>query len=495
MARHFNRRDPGLPPTVSSQPSPLPTPHSTTSFWHTAPSALLKGHRTTRELPQTADVVVIGSGITGTSAAHHLLSLSDEKIHVVMLEAREACWGATGRNGGHCQPLLFDHPEDPTIGRFELNNFNDLQSLITRRYIDCEFTAQPGVRAIYDQVDLDLVKRHLEILELDAPEQAEMMRLVTDHNDLKQLRVPTACGAVVTSRAARLWPYKLVARLLEDLLTSTDHSGTFNLQTLTPVNSISQVDAGLVAVNTERGTIHARKVILATNAYTSHLLHDFADLIVPYRGQMSALTAPPSLSRQYRLANSYGFESAGNDDYLIQRSTAGDEQLMFGGGKQCGPSVGITDDSVVDPNVAEYLRHRLFDVFCLPKKLEPGPNANLLPATHMWTGIMGASRDRHPWVGAVPHRSNVYMSAGYNGHGMPSAWLCAKALAVMVLDTLQGSKDDDALAKGGDSVGLPLSYRLTADRVDAARQQATVAMQQWSEGKRGWSAAQAAGVV
>lgn len=84
-------------------PCGKPTVDSTHSFWHTEPSPLLKGHRTTRELPSQADIVIIGSGITGTSIAHHLL----QDVHpagrrswtpsVVMLEAREACWGATGR--------------------------------------------------------------------------------------------------------------------------------------------------------------------------------------------------------------------------------------------------------------------------------------------------------------------------------------------------------------------------------------------------------------
>lgn len=72
----------------------LPTPNSTLSYWHRDPSKKLLGHRTTENLPSTADVVVIGSGITGTFAAQELVACGRS---VVMLEAREACWGATGR--------------------------------------------------------------------------------------------------------------------------------------------------------------------------------------------------------------------------------------------------------------------------------------------------------------------------------------------------------------------------------------------------------------
>ena len=63
------------------------------------------GHRTTKDLPQEADIVIVGSGITGASAARFLAEDDRAKgLSIVMLEAREACWGATGRVG---QSLLY----------------------------------------------------------------------------------------------------------------------------------------------------------------------------------------------------------------------------------------------------------------------------------------------------------------------------------------------------------------------------------------------------
>jgi glycine/D-amino acid oxidase-like deaminating enzyme len=63
----------------------------------------LIGHRTTAELPEYAQVVVVGSGITGTSAvrwwSEKVEMGKSEDRRVLMLEAREACWGATGRVG------------------------------------------------------------------------------------------------------------------------------------------------------------------------------------------------------------------------------------------------------------------------------------------------------------------------------------------------------------------------------------------------------------
>lgn len=99
--------------------APLPTPRSTESFWHKEPSKILLNHRTTKNLPFAVDVVVIGSGIAGAFAAWHFLRdgdgnrLSEDGIRgasvksVLMLEARQACWGATGRVGSF-SPLRYD---------------------------------------------------------------------------------------------------------------------------------------------------------------------------------------------------------------------------------------------------------------------------------------------------------------------------------------------------------------------------------------------------
>lgn len=191
------------------------------------------------------------------------------------------------------------------------------------------------------------------------------MRLVTDKAELKDLRVPTAVGAVVTSIAARIWPYKFVSRLLEDLLTSTSLTGTFNLQTLTPVETLAPYYAGRWTVKTARGCIVASKVILATNAYTSHLLPTFSDLIVPCRGQMSALVPLPSVAGNNRLQTSFGFEGD-LGDYLIQRPNEGGGSLMFGGGRHVS-RVYNTDDSVIDEATARYLRTKLIENLGLPE--------------------------------------------------------------------------------------------------------------------------------
>ena|ERR1700761_1173262 len=80
----------------SSDPKacPLPVNNPSKSLWHENP--ILQGHRTTADLPAHAEYIIIGSGITAASALRYLVE-NDVKGQVLMLEAREACFGATGR--------------------------------------------------------------------------------------------------------------------------------------------------------------------------------------------------------------------------------------------------------------------------------------------------------------------------------------------------------------------------------------------------------------
>ncbi len=86
-------------------PPGYPHPEPCLSFWlQGTRSSPLLGHRTTEALPETAEVAIIGSGISGAAAAYFILTGPNPPKSIVMLEARELCHGATGRNGGHCRP-------------------------------------------------------------------------------------------------------------------------------------------------------------------------------------------------------------------------------------------------------------------------------------------------------------------------------------------------------------------------------------------------------
>jgi monoamine oxidase len=88
--------------TSQSQPLkcfPGPAAGSSQPFWRTQPDPL-DNHQSTPELPTETDILIIGGGYVGASAAYHLLSNQNAPApRVVLLEARELCSGATGRNG------------------------------------------------------------------------------------------------------------------------------------------------------------------------------------------------------------------------------------------------------------------------------------------------------------------------------------------------------------------------------------------------------------
>ncbi|KAK8098484.1 uncharacterized protein PG998_013970 [Apiospora kogelbergensis] len=537
-------------PQLFSGQAGLPVSNPSKSYWLKEPSEKLLGHRTTPELPASADVVIVGSGITAAFAAHTLKERKPE-LNVVMLEAREACFGATGRNGGHCQPAMYAAP--PHIASFELRTYSYLKSIVEEYSIPCDWHSTSGVHAYYSAPLFDLAKDVINRLSESYPDLAANVAVVNKgvagspayllegerkELTLEGLRIPTAEGAVVQWNAASLWPYKLVAFVLERLLATK--AGGFNLQTNTPVTGLQKVEPPpnlsspttpeaachpTWIVHTSRGHIMAKSVLLATNGYTSHLLPQFADVLVPTRGQIASLKPPyeakegdPPLDigHTFYLMGEKGDEGImRRDDYLVQRPPPQSE-LILGGGRQLAKNhaVGVWDDSSIDEPVKWWLRGSLSAAMDLKLRAAPGEieaevhrqnvpqdhqasaeqpisgvdklhidiqsaqeaatqpdkkdlggqNKQDLDATHEWSGIMGYSRDANPWVGPVPPSAGggdgLWLCAGYTGHGMPNAALCAKAVAEMMT--------------GLDEVDLPPEYELTEERLVQARLRDTV---------------------
>lgn len=483
--------------STRNRPSDLPCPHSSSSFWHTEPNPFLLGHRTTPHLPSEADIVIIGTGITGASIAHHLTlsQLSTTKqLRILLLDAREVCSGATGRNGGHCQPLLFDRA--PDIAAFEVENVAAVKSYIETNNVQCEWRSVTGCRSFWDRELFEVCQGEIAKLREVDPVLAGRVRLVdgSDKDGLRKHGVNVnAAGVTLTEGAGQLWPYKLVTFMVEKLV----REGKVNVQTNTPVTRIGDMDPSNSrrTLYTPRGTVKARYTILATNGYTSHLLPDtFTDLIVPVRHEMSALHPPPGSTR---LPHSYGMVgyAAGNpdhDDYLIQRpfsraldGTLQGGHLMFGGGRGRATyaSIDISSDDVIDPGSAHYLRTELPHMLNLGG--EPHASGRPLTASHVWTGITGYSKDNVPWVGRVPVDSlgtawhdDLWLCGGYTGHGMPNATLCGRAVSDMVLAEMEGQKHEDVckrLVSGGD---IPRQYLVTAQRLVKASKLANVAEQE-----------------
>ena len=333
-----------------------------------------------------------------------------------------------------------------------------------------------------------------------------MVELIEDPDALREkCRVKDSCLGAISSDCASLWPYKLITFILERAIKSG-----LNLQTNTPVIKIDNIEDPTSSyrqlVQTSHGTIKARHLILATNGYTSYLLPEFNDLIVPERGTMSALLPPKGSTH---LAYSHGFKGTkgsdpSHDDYLTQRPFEGVPNprghLMYGGGQNFAQQVtlGTSDDSFLDDGCATYLRRELLHLLDFDGETN---GMEELEATHQWSGIWGTSRDGSPWVGAVPDREGVWLVGGYSGesdtsitfefyivkdeadvdmagHGMPNGTLCGKAAVEMVLAEESGAslvESQDKLVKNDE---LPQCYLVSKERMDGAEKMDPILTQQ-----------------
>ncbi|OPB45576.1 hypothetical protein A0O28_0077860 [Trichoderma guizhouense] len=474
-------------------PTGLPVDNPSQPYWLSEPSEILLGYRTTKDLPQTTDVLIIGSGITGAFAAHFLKQKAPN-LNVVMLEAREACWGATGRNGGDCQPGYYVSP--PHIAAFEHRTYCYLKEFVESHSIPCDWRTTTGVHGFYSPKLFTSARRIIERIQEKYPDIGANIAVVTKEGSespssflqsernlkeltLEDLRVGAAEGAVVQSNAASLWPHTPVTGLKRVELPAGKSSSH---------PDANKAESGRWTAHTSRGDISARHVLLATNAYTSHLLPQFADIIVPVRGQVSSFKSsssaqpakdPLDIGHTFYFVSDLTYRM---DDYLVQRPPPGAE-LFYGSGRihAEGHGLGVWDDSVIDEPVARYLKHelgRLMDLSTHEQRNAQGEygvhsSKPDIEPTFEWSGIMGFSRDGWPWVGPVPETAGgeggLWLCAGYSGGGMPNAVLCAKA----VVDMMTPSHEDGDEMAG--QVDLPPEYLLTEDRLEKARACETVA--------------------
>ncbi|KAI9925653.1 hypothetical protein ASPWEDRAFT_173325 [Aspergillus wentii DTO 134E9] len=437
--------DPGIPDAN----------RTTSSFWLRHPHPELAGIRSS-SLPAEADVVIIGSGITGASVAKALLECTaQDKPRVVVLEARDICSGATGRNGGHALETAEEFADlEERIGlesarkvmRFKLAHLNEFIQ-VAEEY---GLTEEAQVRKVeflstyFDEMRWMEAKGAISRFKECMPEESREWKILEKDDIPTEFHLPHAYG-IISGPAGALWPYKYITGIFAHL--QHQFPNNLSIETNTPVTDITKTSNPThpYTLTTPRGAIRTRHIIHCTNAHAARLIPDLKGRIYPIRGQMSAQT-PGSKFPFQGSHHSWIFNYEKGFDYLTQlpHSAHSAGEMMLGGGfaqgEVCGTAdMGISSDDELSLYADIHLSGALGAVFGRENWGEVAGSAVKM----MWTGNMGFSADGLPWVGRLTDfltrregggDAGEWICAAFSGEGMVQAWLSGKALAMMVLD-------------------------------------------------------------
>lgn len=357
-----------------------------------------------------ADVIVVGGGFTGLSTA---LSLAERGVAVVLLEAEEPGFGASGRNGGQVNPGLKPDPDvverdhGSELGA-RMNAFAGAApalvfALIERLGIDCDARRNGTLRAA-------IAPKHAQAVRTTAGQLARRGAPVEILEGLELERMTGTSRyrcAMLDRRGGDLNPLKF-ARGLARALRSAGGRVYCNSR------AVAIERAGREwRVRTALACVTAPHVVLATNGYTDGLWPHLAQTVIPVFGAIAA-TEPlaPGICTQVMPSRAVLYESGAVTVYY--RIDA--EQRLLIGGR--GPMREVAEPSSI-PHLPRYA-------------LRLWPALADVRWTHAWGGRLAMTTDHYPHI----HEPAEGMLAclGYNGRGVAMATAIGVHLAQHIVD-------------------------------------------------------------
>jgi glycine/D-amino acid oxidase-like deaminating enzyme len=362
-----------------------------------------------------ADVAVVGGGFTGLSTALHL---AEKGVKVVVLEAEEPGWGASGRNGGQVNPGLKHDPDTverdfgPDLG----GRMNALAGaapqfvfdLIRRHGIACEARQNGTLRAAI------------------APKHAAAVRVTAEQWHRRQAPVECLSGkaladmtgtdryqvALFDRRGGDVNPLSYARGLARAAMGAgaAVHGGTRAIG-LTQAGSAGAGAAWQVA--TPSGTVTAQHVVLATNGYTDDLWPGLRRSVVPVFGAVAATAPlPDSAARAVMPSRAVLYESGAITVYY---RVDGGGRLLIGGR---GPQTEISSTAPLS-HLLNYA-HKLW------------PALQDIAWTHAWGGRLAMTQDSYShWHEPA---KGVIACVAYNGRGVAMATTMGALIAKRILD-------------------------------------------------------------
>lgn len=360
--------------------------------------------------PVDCDVCIIGGGFTGLSAA---ITLAEQGVDAVLLDAHRVGWGASGRNGGQ---LGSGQRVDQTVlekkyGKATARALWDIaqaskqhvRELIQKHAIDCDY--QAGImhvdhKASFSRETAEYVEKLNE--QYDYREIAYL-----DKNALRQrLASNEYHSGSIDIGAAHLHPLKLAIGLAR---AATNHG--VRVYENTEVLHYKS-DEKQVVVTTEKGQVKAKQLLLACNGYLGKLSNEVAAHVMPINNYIIA-TEPFELNTVRELIKDN--VAVADSKFVVNyfRRSA-DNRLLFGGRESYGYRF--------PEDIQAFVKVAMLQVF---------PQLKDCSIDYGWGGTLAITMNRMPHLRQL--ETNVMSSSGYSGHGVGMASyagkLCADAIA------------------------------------------------------------------
>lgn len=366
------------------------------------------------------DVVIIGAGFTGLSAAYNLRK-DDQGLSVAVLESEVVGFGASGRNGGFSMTLfglepavtkaLFGHQRTVEAHRYMERSVDYVDELVKQHHIQSDYWYPGFLRAATTSGYVKRIQTDLEILTSMGISGITWI----DADQIKQeVNSARFLGGWWEPRSALLNPAKQVRELKRIAL----EQGAKIFES-TPVLEIRRDhDFNLI---TPEGRVIAGKVIFATNAY-SHLIPQLRRKQVPAFTHM-VVTEPLNSEQLGAIgwANRQGIEDARN---LVHYFRLTIENRIAMGGSDVSLAYGGNMERDLNPRTFADLERDIVWLF---------PHLEGIKITHRWGGPVSVPLQMAPAIGFLGDERAIY-SLGCVGHGVSMTHLNGRTLADMALE-------------------------------------------------------------
>jgi glycine/D-amino acid oxidase-like deaminating enzyme len=376
---------------------------------------------TAGNLPSQADVVIIGAGFTGLSAAR---ALAKRGATVAVLETNTIGWGASSRNGGmvltglklSAETLAKRYGMELTRRMYatSLESIDLVEQIVREENIDCSFSRCGHLEVACKQSHFDAYARSVEVI---AREFHHELRIIPDKELGSEIGSSIYFGGIVDETSAGVNPAQYVSGLAAAALRAG--ARVYENARVQGIQRNSQNGSAGFTVLTSRGNILAQNVLIATSGYTSAATPALQKKIIPIGSFIIATEPlPQDLARELSPRNRMIYDSK---YYLHYYRLTPDNRMLFGGRAAFFPETKNTIQ-----RSAEILRRDLVEVY---------PQLRDSKIEYAWGGTLDFCFDTMPHAGQT---DGIYYALGYAGHGVAMSTYMGTKLAGVI----SGSKNE-----------------------------------------------------